>query len=88
MPLREIAVFLEKHARCGPDGERLPHLSALTRCDGQHQWNGVALELYTANKIRVDYSVHIKTWYDGVVYGTVSSDHKPEAELDRDHAIT
>ena len=30
----------------------------------------------------MDFSANIRTWFDGVVYGSVSSDHKPQLELD------
>ena len=50
VPLKEVAVFQEKHTRCRANGERLPHLNALTRCDSQHQWKGAAAELYATER--------------------------------------
>ena len=80
--LEEVAVFLELHMRTDGAGRRLPHLNALCRSSRQYVWPGVANALVKNGRVRVDFSENIKTWYDGVVYGIVSSDHKPQRELD------
>ena len=80
--LDEAAVFLERHQRTDGTGRRLPHLNAVCRSASQYAWTGVAAALFKDFHVRVDFSEHIKTWYDGIVYGTVSSDHKPQEELD------
>eukprot|EP00973_Karenia_brevis_P080160 11119783-Karenia_brevis.AAC.1 len=67
--LVEAAVFLEKHARTDAAGRRLPHLNCLVRASAQYAWSRVAQELFNTDKVRVDFSANIKTWYDGVVYG-------------------
>lgn len=82
--LEEVAVFRELHERADDSGRRLPHLNALCRSSTQHAWTGVAAALRSDHNIRVDFGENIRSWYDGVVYGTVSSDHKPQAELDSD----
>lgn len=84
LALVECVVFLESHQRLGDDGLRLPHLNALTKSDKQHAWRGLAKALYEESRIRVDFSSNIRTWYDGVVYGAVASDHKPAEELDKE----
>ena len=68
--------------RRGPDGQRLPHLNCLTRAESQYAWSGVGRAL-KERRVRVDFAEHIRTWYDGVVYGHVRSEHKPEEELDQ-----
>ena len=80
--LHEAAVFMELHKRTDEGGRRLPHLNVLTRSAYQHGWSSIAAALFKDHKIRVDFSANIRTWFDGVVYGSVSSDHKPELELD------
>jgi len=82
--LEEVDVSLEQHMRTDGAGRRLPHLNALCRSSRQYAWSGVASALFRNAKVRVDFFENIKTWYDGVVYGTVSSasDHKPQEELD------
>ena len=84
IPLVETAVFLERHLRCDSTGVRLPHLNVLVRCDRQYRWRNVA-ETFRLRGIRVDFSKHIKNWFDGVVYYSVASDHKPESEIDRQY---
>ena len=83
LSLTEAAVFLEPHKRVDDAGNRLMHLNCLTRCSGQHTWPSLA-RTFREQGIAVDFAAHIKTWYDGVVYGTVPSDHKPIADIDAD----
>ena len=78
----EIAIFKETHLRTGANGERLPHFNALCRYgDMQCTWT-VLGEKFKEARLRVDFADHIRTWYDGIVYGRVSSSHKPQEELD------
>ena len=78
VPILEAVVFLEKHRRRGADGERLPHLNVLAKTADQRAWSPVAKALFENARVRVDFSKNMKTWYDGIVYGRVSSDHEPE----------
>ena len=79
--LMEVAVFLEPHQRTDDAGNRLLHLNCLTKCAGQHSWQALAQALRQAG-VAVDFAANIKTWFDGVAYGFVASDHKPECDLD------
>ena len=83
--LVEAAFFLEYHQRTDAVGRRLPHLNALCRFEGQHAWSSLAKILAKEYHVRVDFGDNIRNWYDGAVYGAVSSDHKlhkPAEELD------
>jgi len=82
LPLVEAAVFLEPHSRTDNEGNRVMHLNCLTRCAGQHTWTNLA-RAFRARGVAVDFADHIKTWYDGVVYGAVESDHKKLEDLDQ-----
>ena len=81
--LLEAAVFQEPHKRIDTDGNRLLHLSCLTKCAGQHTWTQLA-QAFRRHGVAMDFATNIKTWFDGVVYGSVPSDHKPRGDLDAD----
>ncbi len=83
--VEEGLVFKERHQRTNAAGEPLPHLNALVRAAAQYAWLGTARNLMELYRIRVDFASHIKTWVDGVIYGYVRSEHKPEEELDRSY---
>lgn len=72
----ETACFLEPHAN------GLPHLNLLVRSKTQYKWKAVAAELRKQG-VHVDFGRNIKTWADGVVYGSVKSEHKGEDALDK-----
>eukprot|EP00959_Pyramimonas_sp_CCMP1952_P293632 6141101-Pyramimonas_sp.AAC.1 len=74
----ETICFLEPHA----DGR--PHLNLLVRCDQQYRWLPVAKRLLEHHRIHVGFGRNIKTWQEGVIYGTVASEHKQESGLDAD----
>ena len=78
--LEEVAIFKEMHQRTDSAGERLPHLNAMVRASDQYAWSGVARRFYEDYHVAVDFAEHIRTWYDGVVYGVVPSQHKPEVD--------
>ena len=82
--LQEMIIFKEFHERTGADGQRLPHWNALVRSDEQYAWRRIAALFYERHRIRVDFSENIRTWYDGLLYGAVESEHKPEDELDKE----
>ena len=75
----ETICFLEPHA----DGR--PHLNLLVRCERQYRWLPVAKRLLEHHRIHVGFGRNIKTWQEGVIYGTVASEHKPESGLDADY---
>ena len=75
----ETICFLEPHA----DGR--PHLNLLVRCDYQYRWLPIAKRLLEHDRIHVGFGRNIKTWLEGVVYGTVASEHKPPEGLDREY---
>ena len=77
-----MAVFREPHERVDEAGNPLPHLNSLLRANKQHSWKQVAKVLWDKYKIRVDFAKNIHTWYDGIIYGTVSSTHKEQDKLD------
>ena len=79
----EAAVFLEPHRRTDAAGNRLLHLNCLVRCDEQHRWGPLA-RAFRQQGVAVDFASNIKTWFDGVTYGTVASGHKPREDLDSD----
>ena len=81
-PIEEAAVFLEKHQRTDSEGNRLVHLNALVRAKEPYSWRPVAQQLYLLHRMRVDFSEHIRTWRDGVMYGVAASEHKGAEELD------
>ena len=78
----EIVIFKEPHARVDAAGVRVNHLNALCRYgDLQHAWTNLGQQ-FKADRMRVDFSDHICTWYDGIVYGRVDSAHKPKEDID------
>jgi hypothetical protein len=78
----EAAVFLEMHKRVDEQGNRVPHLHCLVRASTQHAWRVIGNTLATVHKVRVDFGANVRNWYDGIVYGTVASDSKPQEEID------
>jgi hypothetical protein len=72
----ETACFLEPHA----NGD--PHFNLLVRAKKQYRWKNVAERLLNHHRIHVGFGCNIKTWAEGVAYGRVASDHKPEEGLD------
>jgi hypothetical protein len=81
IPPVEIAILKEKHQRTNEAGERLTHWNALMRYSDQYAW-AVLGQKCIEQHIRVDFAEHIKSWYDGVVYGRVGSSHKPQQDID------
>ena len=77
----EMVVFKEKHQRTNAAGERLIHWNSLVRYDDQHAWTVLGRKCMD-QRIRVDFAEHVKTWYDGVVYGRIKSMHKPQDDID------
>ena len=75
----ETICFVEPHA----DGR--PHLNLLVRSAAQYRWLPVAKRLLEHHRIHVGFGRNIKTWQEGVIYGTVASEHKPRAGLDADY---
>ena len=81
--LDEAVVFTEKHQCTNAGGERLKHLNALVRTKNwQYRWRPIALVLMETHHVRVDFATHIRSWHDGMMYGAVASDHKPQEQLD------
>ena len=73
----ETACFMEPHA------SGLMHHNCLVRADCQYRWKQTAEKLFQKYKVSVSYGSNIRTWQEGVVYGKVASEHKPEAMLDQ-----
>ena len=82
--LHEMVIFKEFHERTDASGQRLPHYNALVRSDEQYAWRRIACLFHERHSIRIDFSEHIRTWYDGLLYGAVESEHKPAEELDNE----
>ena len=80
--LVEVVIFLEPHERRDASGNAVPHLNALLRASQQFGWRRLADKLWELHRCRVDFAENIRSWYDGVVYGTVASAHKPQEKLD------
>jgi len=74
--IEETVMYYELH------GSGKPHQNCLVRSKRQFRWFG-PIEALRQKGIYIDVSKHIKTWADGVVYGSVASDHKPPHWLDQ-----
>jgi hypothetical protein len=75
--LEETACFLEPHA----NGQ--PHFNLLVRSRSQYRWKPVAERLLSHYRVHVNFGENVRTWAEGVVYGRVASEHKPEEGLDK-----
>ena len=73
----ETVCFREPHA----NGE--VHNNLLVRARRQYRWKKVA-DLLRGLRVHVDFSTHIRTWAEGVVYGKVASEHKLPEALDQE----
>ena len=76
--LVEAACFREPHE----DGE--PHNNLLARSSKQYRWLPVATKLLKERGVLVNFGCNVKSWQEGVVYGRVASEHKPEEGLDQE----
>ena len=76
--LVETVCFREPHA----NGE--VHNNLLVRARRQYKWKLVAQKLRDKS-VHVDFSTHVRTWADGVVYGRVASEHKRPESLDHNY---
>ncbi len=76
--VEETACFLEPHAN------GLPHFNLLARALTQYRWKKVAEYLLKEHRVHVSFGENVRTWAEGVAYGRVPSEHKPEEGLDKD----
>lgn len=88
---------MEAHAHCGvdvveticflePHADGRPHLNLLVRASAQYRWLAVARRLLQHHRMHVSFGQNIRTWQEGVLYGTVASEHKQPEGLDSNYA--